>query len=232
MAAFWNDRAREDAFFFVDDRLDYGSPDLERFWAGGPEAVDLVLGQLGDPPIAPTDTVLDLGCGIGRLTRALAARAGQVIGLDVSAEMLLQAHAFNPALHNVDWRLGDGTSLSGIDDAGIDAAFSLVVFQHIPDPEITLGYVSELGRVLRPGGWAALQLSTDPAVHERTVPAADRLKARLGRAPRGQDDPHWLGSAVSLDALDATALQAGLELERIEHAGTQFCLVLARRARA
>ena len=35
MAAFWDARAREDAFFFVDDRLDYGSPDEERFWTGG-----------------------------------------------------------------------------------------------------------------------------------------------------------------------------------------------------
>ena len=32
---FWDERAREDAFYFVDSRLDYGDPDVERFWAGG-----------------------------------------------------------------------------------------------------------------------------------------------------------------------------------------------------
>jgi hypothetical protein len=51
----------------------------------------------------------------------------------------------------------------------------------------------------------------------------------VGRGPRGQEHPAWLGSAVPLDRLEATAAEAGLELERTRYPGTQFTLVLARR---
>lgn len=68
--------------------------------------------------------------------------------------MLELAREHNPALDAVEWIHGDGTSLEPLADASADACFSQVVFQHIPDPEITLGYVAEMGRVLRPGGSA------------------------------------------------------------------------------
>jgi len=109
---------------------------------------------------------------------------------------------------------------------------SHVVFQHIPDPAVTLAYVAEMGRVLRPGGWAAFQVSTDPAVH-RVPGAAARLRWRLvalmRRGPREQEHPAWLGSAVSLSELARVADGAGLALERVLAAGSQFTTLLARR---
>jgi len=227
MAGFWDERAREDAFFFVDNELEYGEPDAERFWARGERVIDAMLSELG-VELRPTDEVLDIGCGLGRLTRVLAARAGRVVALDVSAEMLRRARELSPHLDNVEWVHGDGRTLHPLPDDSLDAVVSFVVFQHLPDPELTLGYVAEMGRVLRPGGWAAFQVSTDPSVHEPRTSAGNRLRAVAGRAPKGQTDPRWLGSAVTLDALDATAVQAGLELERIANPGEQFCLVAAR----
>ena len=147
--------------------------------------------------------MLEIGCGVGRITRVLAARAAQVLALDVSDEMLARARELNPALTNVSWVLGDGLSLHGIPDASLDACVSVVVFQHIPDPEVTLGYVREVGRVLRPGGWAALQVSDDPAIHRARPGLAPRVRALLGRAPRGQRHPAWLGSSVTPTALGA-----------------------------
>lgn len=84
--------------------------------------------------------------------------------------MLERARALHAQLTNVKWIHGDGESLSGIADASVDAVFSHVVFQHIPDPRITLGYVREMGRVLRPGGWTAFQVSTDPRCISNGVP--------------------------------------------------------------
>jgi SAM-dependent methyltransferase len=230
MREFWDERAREDAFHFVDTREPYHQPDTERFWREGERDLDTLLGTLG-LEVGPQDRVLDLGCGVGRLTRVLAARAAHVTAVDVSHEMLARAQELNEHLDNVEWVLGDGTSLTGVEDATHDLAISHVVFQHIPSAQIQLGYVREFARVLRPAGHAAFGLSTDPELH-RPRPQQSRrgfFRAMAGRTPSGKDEPEWLGSFVPLDALGATATRAGLELERIEGAGTQYTYVRARR---
>jgi ubiquinone/menaquinone biosynthesis C-methylase UbiE len=212
--------------FFVDDREPYGNADAERFWAQGERDLDHILSTLGTR-IASGDGVVDVGCGVGRLTRVIARRARQVYAVDVSAEMLTLARVHNGELDNVRWIHGDGATLRPIPDAAADAVVSHVVFQHIPDPQITLGYVREMGRVLKPGGWAAFQISNDPTLHRATIGLRDRVKAALGRAPQGQDEPQWLGSAVDLQDLTAAALEGGLEIAKVVGEGTQFCYVRA-----
>src|SRR4051794_1089498 len=225
MAAFWDARAREDPFFFVDDRLDYRSPDLERFWAGGEEALDALLAAVGAPAIESHQTVLDLGCGVGRITRPLSARAGRVVALDVSAAMLARARELNGHLTNVEWVQGDGRTLP---DSPVDVAVSFVVLQHVPDPRITLGYIRELGRVL--DGWAVLHVSNDRAAHAAAPSLRRHAAALLGRAPRGQADPRWRGSAVDLDDVRRAAEDAGLRLDAVSGEGTRWCVLRASRA--
>jgi SAM-dependent methyltransferase len=230
MKRYWDARAAEDAFYFVDNTLAYGEPEVQRFWAGGPELLELILDWL-DVRIEPSDEIVEIGCGVGRFTRALASQGAGVRAIDVSERMLALAREHNPDLAGVDWLLGDGTTLAKVDDASADVCFSHVVFQHIPDPEITLGYVREMGRVLRPGGWSAFQISNQPEIHERP-PRLRQAKAWLrsvaGRAPRGQAHPAWRGSAVDLDRLAAAAAEGGLRVERVVGERTQFCFVLLR----
>lgn len=231
MKRFWNARAREDAFFFVDNTGRYRDPDTERFWSSGEETLDL-FGERLHVAVQPDDVVLDVGCGLGRMTRALAARSRQVLAIDVSAEMLEQARRYNAHLANVTWLEGDGVSLAPVHDGSVDAIVSFVVFQHIPDPAITLGYVREMGRVLRPRGWSAFQVSNDPGIHEPAATVSGlrwRLAQALRRAPRGQTDPAWLGSAIDLDELGTVADGAGMDVERVAGVGSQFCNVLLRR---
>jgi SAM-dependent methyltransferase len=123
-----------------------------------------------------------------------------------------------------------GRASSASKTAGADACFSHVVFQHIPDPQVTLGYVREMGRVLRPGGWSAFQISNDPDIHRpRKVALRTRVAVALKREPSGRDDPAWLGSYIELDALRAAADDGGMDVERVEGQGTQYCCVLLRR---
>ncbi|MEA2426686.1 MAG: hypothetical protein QOF37_314 [Thermoleophilaceae bacterium] len=225
----WDARAREDAFWFVDSRLKYGAPDEQAFWEGGEQALDRLLSVLG-ADLPPGQTVVDIGCGLGRLTRPLARGAARVLAIDVSSEMLEQAKALNGELGNVEWLHGDGESLRPIPDASVDACISHVVFRHIPDVAITLGYVREMGRVLTPGGIAAFEFSNDPEPHRRRrLGRRDRLAAALGRAPRAVTDQTWLGSYVDLADLRRVAAEAGLDVERVHGEGTEFCAVLLRR---
>jgi SAM-dependent methyltransferase len=147
--------------------------------------------------------------------------------------MIDRARMHHAGLDNIRWIVGDGFGLAAIPDASVDACVSHVVFQHIPDPEITLGYVRDMGRVLRSGGWSAFQVSNDPSIHRTGPRSRGRLAALLGRRerrPRGQDDPAWIGSAVDIGELRRAAADSGLEIERVVGEGTQFCAVLARSA--
>jgi SAM-dependent methyltransferase len=230
MERYWNERAQEDPFHYVDNREELGAPDQAAFWAGGEQVVDQLLHDLG-VGLGGSEDVIEIGCGIGRLTRALAHRASSVQALDVSEEMLVHARNYNPELHNVNWIHGDGTTLAPLPDAGADACISFVVFQHLPDPELTYGYVREMGRVLRPGGWAGFQVSNDPSIHVRPTGIArlrETTRAILRRGPRTQHEA-WRGSAVELSELKRAAQESGLEIERIKDPGTLFCFVLARR---
>ena len=230
MESFWDARAREDALYFVDSRLEYGAGDEEAFWRGGEEALGKLLEAVG-ATLEPDATVVDIGCGVGRLTRPLAARTARVLAIDVSREMLDRARALNEHLDNVEWLHGDGRSLQPVPDASVDACVSHVVFRHIPDPAITLGYVRDIGRVLRPGGIGVIEFSNDPAPHQ---PGRTRLRGRIaalaGRAPRGGEDVAWLGSSIDLADLRRAAAQGGLVVEEVFGEGSEFCAVRLRKA--
>lgn len=228
---FWDERAAEDAFFFVDNRLDYGAPDLDEFWAQGERDMAVLFDTVGMAMPDGAD-VVEIGCGVGRLTRVLARTAASVRALDVSPRMIELARQHNPELDRVTWIVGDGLSLAGVDDGSADVAVSHVVFQHIADPAVTLGYVREIGRVLRPDGWAVFQVSNDPSVHEPRRGAGavrDRVLSALGRAPRGQHHPDWRGSYVDVAELRAAAADGGMDVERLTGEGTQYCVAVTRK---
>ena len=94
--------------------------------------------------------VLDLACGTGSLTRALAKRTGPtgyVLGVDFSREMLRAAEA--RPVPNVEYRLGDATDLTGVPDSSFDAATIAYGARNIPDLDALF---SEMVRAVRPGG--------------------------------------------------------------------------------
>jgi trans-aconitate methyltransferase len=82
-----------------------------KFRRGYPDAVvDAVVDRLG---LSPADTVIDLGCGTGHLTRPLAQRVGMVVGVDPEADMLEAARRSTGGdlRSNVIWVLGSDTDI-------------------------------------------------------------------------------------------------------------------------
>jgi SAM-dependent methyltransferase len=223
--------ARENAMWYIHSVLDFGHPDEDEFWRSGADNLTATLAPFG-VGFDGSERVLEIGCGIGRITRALAARASSVVGIDVSAEMVERGREALAGVDNLELVVGNGRDLSQFPDGAFDAVYSFIVFQHIPDPDVTCGYIREIGRVLRPGGWAVFQVSDMPEIHNREHWTRGRLKRPsrwLRREPSGTLEPQWLGSAVPREKLLA-ALQAGnLSLRSSVGDNTQFCLVHATR---
>ncbi|MHB8329636.1 MAG: class I SAM-dependent methyltransferase [Acidimicrobiales bacterium] len=233
MRAYWDAKARENAKYYIHSVLDYRRTDNDAFWASGAEALENTLGPFGRS-IAAADRVLEIGCGIGRITKALAERAGHVIGVDVSAEMIERARLELAHLDNVELLAGNGRDLAQIPSSSCDVVYSFIVFQHIPDPAVTCNYVREIGRVLAGGGWTVFQVSDYPEIHRPEFHRAilgwrPRMERLFGRRPRGCMAPQWLGSAVARTDLLAALADGGLELDATVGDGTQFCLVHAHK---
>lgn len=93
----------------------------------------------------PQGRILDAACGTGRHSQWLAARGHEVIGVDVSPDMLARARAKLPQAR---FESGDLTALP-LPDASVDAALCALALVHLPDLRPAL---AELARVIRPGG--------------------------------------------------------------------------------
>jgi ubiquinone/menaquinone biosynthesis C-methylase UbiE len=99
-------------------------------------------------------SVLDLACGAGAVTRLVATRVGpegRVVGLDINPGMLAVARVAASA-PNVEWREGSALKMP-LPDATFDAAVCQQGLQFFPDRSAAL---SEVRRVLKPGGRLAL----------------------------------------------------------------------------
>ena len=195
----WDELARTDAMWAVltDDAKRGGQWDSHEFLASGTSDVNRVLDRLNTIGISPArGRALDFGCGLGRLTRALATHFREVDGIDISAEMIARAPGLHPLPANVRLLHNPHPHLRLLKSGDYDFILSLISLQHIPESG-TLRYVADLSRVLKPGGSACLQVGTflNPDLPEgraklrRDRSALNQVYRRLREMLRPKADP-------------------------------------------
>jgi SAM-dependent methyltransferase len=167
----------------ITDKLD--DPTLDavaaRLEARGkhPRFIAMMQEYLGAMEIDSAATVLDLGCGTGVASRAIAQRkafAGRVTGIDRSLYLTAAAKRFaaEEGIENVvEFRTGDSQSLT-LPDAAFDALVAHTLISHVEDP---MAVMREMARIVKPGGrigifdgdYASLTYgTTDPAKGKAT----------------------------------------------------------------
>ncbi len=101
--------------------------------------------------IEPADVVMEIGCGAGRIAHTLAPRCAKWIGGDVSVNMLGHAAEALKDVSNIELVALAGSDLRAIGDESLDVIYCTVVFMHLDEWD-RFRYVSEMYRVLKPGG--------------------------------------------------------------------------------
>ncbi|HEY4275603.1 MAG TPA: methyltransferase domain-containing protein, partial [Rhizomicrobium sp.] len=146
--------------------------------------------------LSPDLRVLDVACGPGIVTCAVAKQAGHVTGIDLTPAMIEQAKArqAREAIANCDWQQGDATVLP-FADASFDRAITRYSFHHIPEPGRAL---KEMARVTKPGGRVVVIDATPTAETQGAYDAMETLR----------DPSH--ASALTLEQLRALGREAGL----------------------
>lgn len=163
---------RDDPMHAVLTRKGYeGEWDAEAFFRRGREEIDGVMARLDELGLEPArDRALDFGCGVGRLTQALADEFREVVGLDIAASMVEAARVHNRHGDRVRYRVNSSDRLEGLDDASLGFVYSSKTLQHIP-PVHARRYIREFMRVLRPGGVTVFQVRNGPRIEPGTLRA-------------------------------------------------------------
>ena len=204
----WDQRARENARYYVANGLEQWT-DEEYFQSGELNVKQEILTDLGNvcQGREPKQMrVLEIGCGTGRITRALAKFFGEVYAVDISGEMVQQARMALRDFPNAHIFQNNGRDLAvvreAIGEAPLDFAFSYIVFQHIPSRSVIENYVREVGQLLRDGALFKFQVQ--------------------GYIDENEPRDSWLGEAFTEEQAREMAERCGFEMRYNHGAGEQY----------
>ncbi len=169
----WNDLAAEDALWAVYSDMErrHGWDEEEFYATGEAEVAGLLAGLEGDGGLTVRyGSALDFGCGVGRLSRALAARFDTVVGVDIAEGMLRRAEALNAGRENLRFVRTGAADLAPLPDGGFDLVLSFIALQHTGSAAQIGAYLREFVRVAAPGGVIVVQIPTGVARRVRLHP--------------------------------------------------------------
>ncbi len=212
----WDRRARENAHHYIATANARWSED-EFYRSGQAHVAQHILSDLENicQGKDPRDmTVLEIGCGAGRMTRALADLFGRVYAVDISREMVRRARRALDGAPNARVLQNNGRDLSCVranwwrhfvrgERLQFDFVFSYIVFQHIPSREIIENYVREAHRLMRPGALFKFQVQGCPSVEVRA-------------------EDTWVGAPFTEREAREMAQRCGFEMRYHEGAGDQY----------
>ena len=170
------------------------------------------------PLIEPDHTVLDLGCGIGRVARYVAPRCRCLWAVDASEAMLAMARRRLDSHGNVRFAACEGTTIPAVADESVNLVYALLVLQHLEREDAFL-LLREIRRVLEPGGTAVLtfpNLLSDAYLrsfltYAETGETRNRSRARFYT-------PQEVERLLPAAGLGVSSLDAGVEIRVTAHA--------------
>ena len=157
----WNELAALDALWAIlsNPQYKHGRWNLKEFFATGETDIAQLM-QTAETLAHPQqrENALDFGCGVGRLTRAMARHFSVCHGVDISERMIAKAVELNRDEPRCRFLLNVSDRLPMFADNQFDLVYAYLVLQHLSSRALIVAYIAEFVRVLRPGGLLAFQL--------------------------------------------------------------------------
>lgn len=151
--------------------------------------------------------VVDVGCGGGILSEAMARRGAQVLGVDLAERSLkvAQLHAMEAGLQNVQYREVAAEALAAEMPRRFDVVTCMEMIEHVPDPG---AIVEACAKLVRPGGWVFLStLNRNPKSFLFAIVGAEYV---LNLLPRGT---HEYTKFIRPSELASWCRHCGLDLQ-------------------
>lgn len=153
----WERLAQKNPRYYINSDQGRGITE-EEFRKSGESAYEKLIAQ--DKLLNGRESILDFGCGTGRLTEFMTKDFNKVIGVDISATMIAQAKARLKDLKNVELFEIDGASIP-LPGRSVDIVFAYLVFQHIKERNMVENAFGEIFRVLAEAGILKVLLRSD-----------------------------------------------------------------------
>ena len=156
----WEASGRKDPLWTIRTLPDkkHGQWEPDEFFNSGREEVVGVLNYLKSLGIAvERDSALDFGCGVGRLTQALADHFDDVVGVDIAISMIKLARKYNRVGDRCRYYTNETDNLRLFADGPFDFIYSNMVLQHM-EPRYVKNYLREFVRLLTPKGVLIFQI--------------------------------------------------------------------------
>jgi SAM-dependent methyltransferase len=189
---FWQKKATENPYWYVSSYAPYHNRNMAEFWASGMSIWQDIKAKIGYEP-KTTDCVVEIGCGVGRLSRAMSKEVGHIEAIDFSLRMLEIAR--QSELANVNFRHNNGEDLRPLEDNSADLVLAYCVFQHLPSTEVLRKYLGEMARVAKPGSRCAFTLT--PRTWRDNLRTLMKAKGRIrdvwSNGPKGLGVDEWMG---------------------------------------
>ena len=171
----WDEFGRTDPMWAI---LTYPGKEGERwsqeeFFETGNSEIDRLLQYLAGLGLSINrGKALDFGCGLGRLSQALARHFDEVVGVDIAPSMIEKARLLNQHGDRCRYVLNERDQLKKLGSERFDLIYTSFVLQHIR-PRYTKRYLVEFMRLLVPGGVLVFQL---PSERRASPPLSGALK--------------------------------------------------------
>lgn len=161
----WESNAEKDAYWSVltSSQFEMTPWDKPQFFQTGIQEIRSLREYIKkkEIPLSFEGKALDFGCGVGRLSSALAPFFEEVWGVDISRSMISEANlALSPSIKNVHYIQNPSPDLKIFKNNEFDFIYSNIVLQHIGRKN-QLHYLSEMARVMKIGGWMVVQIPSE-----------------------------------------------------------------------